>query len=281
MVDGSRLRHPAGAEMEAIHFGPEDAPIFAVVHRPAVPPKGIVVVCSPPYTEAARNQRREILFGWLCAENGWAVVRFHPRGAGHSSGETSDLSLDTMLDDTDIVSREAIRRLETPLIGFVGTRLGAVVAHRAAALHPGAPVAWWHPVLDPDLYLREIFRAGMIGALKSGVTTNRPEMESRLKKEGILDIMGSPIGRSFYESLFAAPLDNAPTGPRQGLLVQMSTHSELLGRFESFVSKLRGAAWAVTTSLVTDEETWWFGARGRQRGIGDANCRSRSSFDHC
>lgn len=249
--------------MEAIHFGARDAPIFSVVHRPFGTPKGVVVVCSPPFAEAARNQRREILFGWLASENGLAAIRFHPRGAGHSSGETSDLSLDTMLEDADAVSRQATQRLEAPLVGFVGTRLGAVVAHRAAALHPGASVAWWQPVLEPDLYLREIFRAGMIGALKSGVTTSRREMELRLEKEGILDIMGSPISRRFYESLFASPLDDVPPGPRDGLLVQMSARSELLGSFESFVSMLREAAWAVTTTLVPDEETWWFGARGR------------------
>lgn len=262
-ANGTRLRHPSGAEMEALHLGRPVAPLFSVFHRPPGPPRGVVVVCSPPYTEAARNQRREILFGWLGCDRDLAVVRFHPRGSGHSGGDTADMTLETMEEDAQDVARESVERLEAPLVGFVGTRLGAVVAHRVAAMHPGAAVVWWHPVLSADSYMRELFRAAMIGALKRGVTTNGREMEAHLKAEGVLEVLGSPVSRRFYDSLFAHPLDDAPSGPRRGLVVQMSRHSELQGQYVEFVSKLRGDGWAVDTLLIPDEETWWFGARGR------------------
>ena len=263
VVNGSRLRHPSGAEMEAVHFGTRQAPIFSLLHRPPGPPRGVIVVCSPPYAEAARNQRREILFGWLASDRNLAVIRFHPRGGGHSGGDTSEMSLHTMLEDAQAVANEGMERLEAPLIGFVGARLGAVVAHRAAMTHTGTAVAWWQPVLDAHSYVRELFRAAMIGALKRGVATSGRELESRLKEDGVLDVLGSPVSRSFHESLFSSPLDDVPSGPRDGLVVQMSRHSQVERHYESLVGKLREDRWVVDTVLIPDEETWWFGARGR------------------
>lgn len=263
IVDGRRLRHPNGAEIEAVHLGPSTSPIFAVFHRPPKTPLGVVVICSPPYVEAIRNHRRELLFGWLASERGLAAVRFHPRGGGHSGGDTAKLSLRTMLDDAEEVAAEAIERFQTPLTGFVGTRLGAVVAHRAANRFAGSAVAWWHPVLDAHSYMRELFRARLIGGLKRGVTTNRDELEARFRTDGILDVLGVPVSRLFYDSLFAHPLDDAPSGPREGLLVQMSHHNDLLRGYASFISGLRDGGWSVKTMIIKEEETWWFGARAR------------------
>lgn len=263
VVDEGRLRSSSGAEMEAMHLGTQTEPIFSVFHRPAVAPRGVVVVCSPPYTEGARNHRRELLFGWFASDKDIAVARFHPRGCGHSGGDTADLTLGTMEEDAQTVAREAVKRLEAPLIGLVGTRLGAVVAHRVARTHPQAAVAWWQPVLSADSYLRELFRAAMIGALKRGVTTNVNELEAQLETEGVVEVLGAPVSRRFYESLLAHSLDNAPSGPRSGLFVQMSRRSELQRHYVTFVRKLTRDGWDVDTLLIPDEETWWFGARGR------------------
>jgi hypothetical protein len=267
VVAPNRVRHRSGAEMETLHFGQDREPIFGVLHRPAGRARGVVVVCSPPYAEAPRNQRREILLGWLASRDGLAVVRFHPRGTGHSSGDGSALSLETMLEDTLDVAREAVERVGAPLLGWVGTRVGAVVAQRAADAYPGSAVAWWQPVLDARSYMKELFRAAMIGALKRGETVTAAQLEAELRANGGVEVVGYRIGRPFYESVFARPLTSVTDGPRRGLLVQMSQRSDLLPPYEAFRGRLAASRWSVTVKLVPAEETWWFGAQGRGRDL--------------
>lgn len=261
--NGNLLRHRSRGEMEVVHLGGPTAPLFAVFHRPSTPPVGVVVVCSPPYVEAVRNHRREQLFGWLAADYGLATVRFHSRGSGNSAGDAANMTLDTMEEDALIVASQAVDRLGTQLVGFVGARLGAVVAHRAALNYPGAAVVWWQPVVEAESYVRELFRARMIGSLKAGVKTKNSDLKALLQSEGVLDVLGYPVTLRFHDSLFSRPLDDAPQGPRNGLVVQMSRNSELHPRLEVFVSKLRDNGWKVDTLAIADEETWWFGARGR------------------
>ncbi len=262
VVRQNLVRDPSGAEMEIVDAGTPGSPIFAVLHRPANPARGLVVVCSPPYAEAIRNHRRELLFAWLATQSDLAVVRFHPRGAGHSSGDAHEITLGTIQRDVESVTRFASEALESPLIGFVGARLGGVVAHRSAALCPGTAVAWWQPVLDATAFMRELFRARMIGDLKQGSNINARQLNAQLDREGMVDILGSPISLAFRNSLFERPLDEAPPGPRNGLFVQMSRQPTLQKSFGDFVASLRERAWNVDTLVIPDEETWWFGARG-------------------
>jgi len=262
VVGASGLRHPSGAEVEARYVGNPATPIFAVFHRPANHPAGVVVVCSPPYSEAIRNHRRELLFAWLASERGLAVARFHPRGGGHSGGDTEDMSLATMQDDAAMVAREAMEHFQSPLLGLVGARLGAIVAHRVAAEYPHVAVAWWQPVLDSERYLNELSRARLIGDLKRGVRGDNLPLDEQLMSEGVVDVLGSPITREFAKSLVDRPLDDAPEGPRRGLLVQMSRHDELQKPYELFADELDRRNWTVSRLVIPDEETWWFGARG-------------------
>jgi hypothetical protein len=262
VVGAGRLRHPSGSGMEATYIGDPETPIFAIFHRPANQPAGVIVVCSPPYSEAIRNHRRELLFAWLASEKGLAVARFHPRGGGHSGGDTEDLSLTTMQDDARVVAETAMERFQSPLVGLIGTRLGAVVAHRVAAEYAHVAVAWWQPVFDAERYLGELSRARLIGDLKRGIRGDGTPLHEQLMSEGVVDVLGSPITRRFAKSLIDRPLDDAPEGPRRGLLAQMSRRDELEEDYESFANRLHQRNWTMSTLVIPDEETWWFGARG-------------------
>jgi len=110
-----------GAEMEARYVGDPETPIFAVFHRTANHPAGVVVVCSPPYTEAIPNHRRELAFAWLASERGLAVARFHPGGGGHCSGDTEPMSLAPMQDDAAVEIQETISRIMSAAVEAMRT----------------------------------------------------------------------------------------------------------------------------------------------------------------
>jgi len=261
IVGQRRLRGHTGAEIEVELLDPVGIPLFTVFHHPARPPHGIVLMISPPFAEAIRNQRRELLFALLTADQGLAAVRFHARGSGHSGGEAVNLTLDTMQHDAEEVAMTACDRFDAPIVGVIGTRLGAVVAHRVANSRPQAGIAWWSPVLNAGSYMRELSRANRIGGLKQGITS-QPAGADPLE-DGILDVLGSPVSLEFRRSLFARPLDDVPGDPRHLLLVQMSRRRDLKSEYSDVLSSLRSRGWSAESLLIQDEETWWFGARGR------------------
>ena len=273
IVKGDRLVHPDGMALETGFLGWGDELRFIIRHRPAGEPRGLIVVCSPPYREAIRNQKRELLFGWLAASEGLAVARFHPRGSGHSAGRGADVTMESMVDDALACADHAEEAFGRPVTGFIGTRLGAVVAHRAAAGRPGTAVAWWQPSLNAEAVFRELFRARIIGELKLGVAVKRQALIQEMQTKGYLDVLGSPVGLRFHDSVHSGPLDDAPAGPRRGLLVQMSLKDELHADYAAFVTALSNLGWDVTTAQFDDEETWWFGAQGR---LGEVDIRARA-----
>jgi alpha/beta superfamily hydrolase len=264
VVGRSALARPDGTGVEVTYLQTQDEPIFVVFHRPSGRPIGIILVCSPPFAEAARNHQRELLLGWLASEAGFVVARFHPRGLGQSGGDTLNVTLETIEEDAGLVIAEALRRYDQPLVGLLGTRLGAVIANRLAAAWPMAPVAWWSPVLKAESYWRELLRASLIGSIKQGRSVSTNELKNELASQGVLDVLGSGVSKSFFETLFKSPLDDAPEGPRRGLLVQMSRHVDLQRPYDLFLERLLEIGWVVQTMQIPEEEAWWFGARGRE-----------------
>jgi hypothetical protein len=127
-----------------------------------------------------------------------------------------------------------------------------------------ASVAWWSPVLNAESYWRELLRASMIGSIKQGRSVSTNGLKNQLDSQGVLDVLGSGVGKSFFENLFKSPLDDVPRGPRRGLLVQMSRHADLQRPYDQFLEKLQEIGWIMQTMQIPEEETWWFGARGRE-----------------
>jgi pimeloyl-ACP methyl ester carboxylesterase len=215
--------------------------------------------------EAIRNQRRELVLGWELSASGSAVMRFHYVGSGNSDGEPEDMTFSGLVADARAVAIELQERTGISAIGFVGTRLGALVAAAAAADFPGGSLVLWEPPIDLGRYYNEVFRARMIGLLKRGERSlGGKELMEVFARDGVLDVIGNPLPHSLYESTIALDLADLliAAGPRPSLIVQMSVKPELRPGLTAVVEQCRAAGVAVDATAVGYDEAWWFGATG-------------------
>lgn len=237
--------------------------IFTVRHDPAASPHGALVICPPLLAEAIRNQRRELVLSWELSAVGWAVQRFHYRGAGHSSGDPAAMSFAGLVEDSLAAANDLRHRTGIENISFMGSRLGALAAAEAARECPGSPLILWEPPWDMDRYFEEIMRARMIGLLKSGRRgPSGKDLMDAFEADGVLDVVGNPVAYSLYES--TRGLDPAEliiaAGPRPVLIVQMSVKPELRPGMVKLIERCREAGLNVDSVVVSHNEAWWFGA---------------------
>jgi len=217
-----RLDPHSGVSEEAEITGEPGRRMFSVMARPASgAPAAGVVICSPILAEAPNNYRREVVLSRRLASRGLAVMRFHYRGAGHSDGETGELTLAGMDDDTHAVADRLAEKAGVERVGFVGTRLGALVAAAGACRIGGGPVVLWEPVVDPARYFGEILRAQLVADL------------------------GGDLDAAFGHR------------PRPVLLVHFTKGTTRAGRPE-LGARLEERGFTVTAARLPNREAWWF-----------------------
>jgi alpha/beta superfamily hydrolase len=239
--------------------------VFAVVHQPVATPDLAMVLCQPVYAEAARNARRELILAWQLASVGITAARFNYRGAGHSSGRADRITFADMVDDAVEVARWLQEEWGQKRVGFIGTRLGALVAVAAAKAHPGSPLVLWEPPPDMDRYYAEVFRARMIGLVKQGKRMPPGKgLLDQFARDGVLDVLGSPLAHSLYLSTKDLELGELleRAGPRPTSIIQMTVKQEIRPSLKGVLSRRAAAGHAIEASTIPYDEAWWFGAAG-------------------
>jgi alpha/beta superfamily hydrolase len=222
-----------------------------------------VVLCPALHEDFMRTYRKDVLLARTLAPRGVAVLRFDYRGTGNSDGGADDATFDSMREDA-LASASWLRaRAEVETVGFLGTRWGALVA--AAAVRDGdSPLALWEPALDGRSYFREAFRANRIHAAKEQrAHESEPSTEEELASHGVVDVLGYPLLRTFFEDASTRRLDvELGDRPRPVLLAQTGRGERLRPDYERFAAGLRDRGLAVETAAIDGDETWWFtGAR--------------------
>lgn len=141
-------------------FGPSDRRLFGIFHSPApaTAMQAGVLLCNAFGQEAVRAQRMMRVLAERLARAGHAVLRFDYHGTGDSMGDDLDGDLSGWAGDV----READRHLRALSAAvstiWVGMRLGATVALRAAQQAPDglARLVLWDPVIDGERYLQHL-----------------------------------------------------------------------------------------------------------------------------
>lgn len=259
------MTHPAGTKTTAAFIEGRHGRLFATFHEPSSPPDSSVIVCQPMYAESARNRRRELALAAELCRAGLAVARFDYRGAGHSSGDASRITFSQMVEDTNLVVDTLLERSGARRVGFVGTRLGGLVALKACADRPDAAVALWEPPTDLDRYYNEVFRARMIGLIKQGKRTpTSKDMLGEFARDGFMDVLGSPLAYSLYESTKDLRLDNmlVEAGPRPTYIIQMSIKQEIRPALSTVLDRCAETGLTIDAATMPYDEAWWFGAAG-------------------
>lgn len=148
---------PEPDALQALTFGAPARRLFGVWHRAAAGrrPAGGVVLCNAFGQEAVRSHRLMRVLGEQLARRGHDVLRFDYFGTGDSMGDDADADLDGWA--ADVVTADAeLRRLGgVASATWLGIRLGATVALRAArrAPLPPARLVLFDAVVDGARYL--------------------------------------------------------------------------------------------------------------------------------
>jgi len=252
-----RIDSALGVAEEVEFFGAPER-LFGCRHLPVDGPRRDlgVVVCSPVVCDFGANYRREVALARRLAAAGIPVLRYHPRGSGHSDGARADLTLDSLLADAEVALAHAEQRLGVSRLAVLATRFSALAA-AALADRPGAPLALWEPVTRPRAYFREGLRARAVHRLSAAGPPEEPEDE--LARQGYLDLLGIPVGRALFETPADRGLPSELGGaPRPVLLVQLDDRADLRPEYQALVDTWREQGCDVTARLCPCDESWWF-----------------------
>ena len=237
-----------------------DGSLFVHTHLPASGTIGGLVVCSPIHAEFMTNHLREVLLSRTLPGRGIAVQRFNYRGTGQSFGDGGALTFGSMVDDA-LEAADHLRRRGVESLGFLGTRLGAIVAARAAReVNEAGPVVLWQPVVDPERYFREMLRAALVSDLSKagGGGRSTASMMDRLRADGSIDVFGYEVDRRLVQSLEGRDLATELGGSGPVLIVQLGRGSELHGEARGLADTLGQRGVMVDGEVVTMNEAWWF-----------------------
>lgn len=264
----SATRMDGPSTIEAGFFGSNGPRLFGCLHSTSGAPTAGVIVCSPLHAAFAKNYRNEVLLARRLADRGVSVLRFHYRGQGHSDGEPSETTLGTLIDDSLRALEHLQLRTGAGRVGFVGCRLGGLVAAAAGSLSAGAPLVLWEPVLRPDSYVREAIRSRVISGL-SGAPSDKVSSDmlmSYLNERGSVDIHGYPIYRDLVRSLQGRSLvDELGSEPRAVHVIQISRSQVVRSELKTAIDEWLQHGLEADVRCVTGDVAWWFRGAGRAR----------------
>ncbi len=146
------------ASIQPFFFGAPPRRLFGIFHPAAASPVARPgVVLSPAFgQEAVRAHRMMRVLAERLARAGHPVLRFDFYGTGDSMGEDVDGDLHSWADDVHSADVELRARSAVSQTVWVGMRLGASIALRAAERPPPGllRLILWDPVLDGERYLQ-------------------------------------------------------------------------------------------------------------------------------
>jgi exosortase A-associated hydrolase 2 len=163
--------------MIPVPFGAPGRRLFGIYHSPPGngPASGAVLLCNPFGQEAIRAHRLLRVLADRLARAGMAVLRFDYHGTGDSPGDDEDGDLDGWQCDVLAAHEELLRRSSAPRMRWMGARLGATLAARAAC-QAGAEVqrvVLWDPIVEGRRYL-DMLRARHVEALEEAYSLPDP-----------------------------------------------------------------------------------------------------------
>lgn len=137
----------------------DDDRFFGALSVPGGELRGVLLMCSSLYSEAARNYRREVILARELARRGFASLRFHYRGSGFSDGDPASITFTSMTGDAADAAVELRARFPGAPIACLGTRLGALVAATVAHTDASRPLLLWDPVASASVFFQDAMKA--------------------------------------------------------------------------------------------------------------------------
>lgn len=247
--------------------------IFCAAHVPPREAKAGLVFCPPFGQEMGTTYCRFAQWGKELEEQGFAVLRFHPRGSGESDGSTGSFTLESACADA-VSAAECLReRARIKRVGLIGLRFGGSVAVHAAPAADADFIMLWSPIVNLRIYARELLRLRLTKELvhqqrapsKGATQTLVQELESGR----LVDIVGHQLSPEFYRQLRANPgFPEAAPAPEVLWLARPSEEEEALP-----VVKAWKASGARVDEATLPEHAFWEQTAYFPEQFATASCR--------
>ena len=208
-------------------WGPSERRLFATYHPPAAAGLGAraVLLANPFGQEAVRAHRLYRVLAERIARSGASAMRFDLYGTGDSGGDDEDGDFDGWVQDLLSAHAELCRRSHAIHVTWVGARLGAAIALRAAGHVAPDRLLLWDPIWDGPTYLQTL-REKHLEALERSFGLGGPNWRQRLAVQPALfdgEAMGFAIAGRLRQQL--ARLEPGVLKPPTGVDVQIVADS--------------------------------------------------------
>jgi pimeloyl-ACP methyl ester carboxylesterase len=237
--------------------------LFASLELPRGEPREGIVICSSINADHSKLYSAEVRLGATLAAEGFAVVRFHYRGQGHSDGDASDITFESLRDDALAATEYLQSEADVPGVSFIGSRIGALIAGAVSAAHADSRLVLWEPIVDPIRYVREALRSMSMARMSGGRPDSGAGDPMGSRGDAPVDVHGFPIHKRFVSSLEGRALTFGDD-PRALLLVQISRSRELSAPYAALMGEWRREGRSADSCCVIGAIAWWF--RGMREG---------------
>ena len=244
---------------------------FALHHRPAGPPRGLVVYVHPFAEEMNKSRRMAALQSRALAEAGFAVLQLDLMGCGDSDGELLDASWAQWV--ADVVFACGWLRQQYPHSGpdtvplwLWGLRAGALLAADAARQWPEpCHLLFWQPASSGKQLLQQFLRLKAAADLQSGQAKAVMDAARKtLADGGDVEVAGYRLPGSISQGLERATLQPLPVDAGSTPALRRLAWFELSTQAETSLSPVaqtgsagwRAAGWAVHSQVVTGPAFW-------------------------
>ncbi len=244
---------------------------FALHHRPAGPPHGLVVYVHPFAEEMNKSRRMAALQSRALAEAGFAVLQLDLMGCGDSDGELLDASWAQWV--ADVVFACGWLRQQYPHSGpdtvplwMWGLRAGALLAADAARQWPEpCHLLFWQPAGSGKQLLQQFLRLKAAADLQSGQAKAVMDAARKtLADGGDVEVAGYRLPGSISQGLERATLQPLPVDAGSTPALRRLAWFELSTQAETSLSPVaqtgsagwRAAGWAVHSQVVTGPAFW-------------------------
>jgi pimeloyl-ACP methyl ester carboxylesterase len=237
--------------------------MFVTLHLPKGTPREGIVICSSINADHSKLYRAEVRLSAALAAQGFAVMRFHYTGQGHSGGDAGDITFESLLEDALAAAQTLRSETRVAVVSFIGCRMGAFVAGVAAAGQVDSRLVLWEPIVDPTRYVREAQRSMSMSRMSGSETHSSGSDSAAPSRDGSLDVHGYRISKRLISSLEGRGL-TLGDNPRALLLVQISRRQELSASYAALMEEWRRDGRSADSCCVSGEIAWWF--RGVRQG---------------
>ena len=194
--------------MNVFYWGEDSRRLFCVLGRPAGEAHTGVVFCPPFGDEMVCTYARFARWAKELAEEGFAVLRYHPFGTGESDGTSGQFTPRGAAEDSGTAVRWLRENLKVERVGLFGLRFGASVAVQAAAAARLDFVVVWSPIINLQQYFRELLRLRLTKELvhqrADRVNVTVKDMMDELDAGRSIDLLGYELSPEFYRQMIAS-----------------------------------------------------------------------------